>query len=88
LRFSRWVRNATGVLEFAAGTLARSRTEIGDRIEMKESLNMASSSTKGAANRKSISDILINRKLATDNQLQPAVEEARVRQTPSAGYRR
>ncbi|OGR92282.1 MAG: hypothetical protein A2992_06640 [Elusimicrobia bacterium RIFCSPLOWO2_01_FULL_59_12] len=37
---------------------------------------MATSSTKGAANRKSISDILIARKLVTDQQLRPAVDEA------------
>ncbi len=37
---------------------------------------MASSSTKGAANRKSITDILVSRKLLTDMQLRPAVDEA------------
>src|SRR5687768_3196907 len=37
---------------------------------------MATSSSKGAANRKSITDILIGRKLLTDKQLSPAVEEA------------
>jgi uncharacterized membrane protein (UPF0127 family) len=36
-RLSRWVREAAGVLEVAAGTLSRTKTDIGDRIEMKES---------------------------------------------------
>ena len=33
---------------------------------------MATSSTKGAANRKGITDILVGRKLLTERQLQPA----------------
>jgi len=34
-RFSRWERHAQGVLELAAGTLARTKTEVGDRIVLK-----------------------------------------------------
>jgi len=37
---------------------------------------MATSSTKRAANRKSISDIFIGSKLLTDTQLQPAIDDA------------
>jgi type IV pilus assembly protein PilB len=37
---------------------------------------MATSSTKGAANRKSITDILVGKKLLTENQIQPAIDEA------------
>lgn len=43
---------------------------------------MATSQTKGSANPKGIVDILINRKLATDAQLQPAIEEARKSDKP------
>lgn len=35
-RFSHWERNASGVLELAAGTLSRMGTEIGDHISLKE----------------------------------------------------
>src|SRR5712691_6575522 len=37
---------------------------------------MPTPSTKGSANRKAISDILVHRKLATKVQLQPALDEA------------
>src|SRR4051812_19251270 len=37
---------------------------------------MATSSTKGAANRKGITDILVGRKLTTEAKLQPAIEES------------
>ncbi len=37
---------------------------------------MATSSTRGAANRKSITDILVSRKLVNESQLRPAVDEA------------
>lgn len=43
---------------------------------------MAVSGTKGAANPKSVIDILINRKLATEAQLQPAVDESRKSDKP------
>jgi uncharacterized membrane protein (UPF0127 family) len=35
-RLSRWEPRAAAVLELPAGTLARTRTEIGDQISMKE----------------------------------------------------
>ena len=34
-RFSRWERQAAGVLELASGTLARTKTDAGDRITLK-----------------------------------------------------
>src|SRR5689334_21011247 len=37
---------------------------------------MATSSTKGAANRKSITDILVSRKLLTEKQIEPAIDDA------------
>lgn len=41
-----------------------------------------SSSTKSAANRKNIADILVHRKLVTEAQLQPAVEESKKNDKP------
>jgi uncharacterized protein len=35
-RLSAWIRRAEGVLELPAGTAQRSRTVVGDRIEMNE----------------------------------------------------
>src|ERR1017187_8275219 len=39
--------------------------------------SMATSNTKGTANPKGVVDILLNRKLVTESQLQPLIEEAR-----------
>jgi uncharacterized membrane protein (UPF0127 family) len=35
-RFSRWERQAGSVLELAAGTLARTKTDVGDRISFRD----------------------------------------------------
>jgi uncharacterized membrane protein (UPF0127 family) len=34
-RFSHWERRAAGVLELAAGTLAQTKTNVGDQLELK-----------------------------------------------------
>ena len=43
---------------------------------------MSATAAKGAANPKGVVDILLNRKLVTEAQLQPAVEEARRTEKP------
>src|ERR1035438_3084099 len=43
---------------------------------------MPVAATKGAANPKGVVEILINRKLVTESQIQPAVEEARKNEKP------
>jgi len=43
---------------------------------------MSAPATKGAANPKGVVDILLNRKLITEGQLQPAVDEARRTEKP------
>ena len=35
-RLSRWERRAAGVLELAAGTLDRTKTDVGDRMSLKQ----------------------------------------------------
>ena len=35
-RFSRWERHAAGVLELAAGTVGRTKTDVGDQISLKQ----------------------------------------------------
>ena len=60
----------------AAGTLERDENARGRPDPVQINLIMATSSTKGAANRKSITDILVSRKLLTEQQLQPALDEA------------
>src|SRR5579864_1313880 len=43
---------------------------------------MAAPATKGASNPKGVIDILLNRKLASETQLQPAIDEARKNEKP------
>src|SRR5438046_2432605 len=48
----------------------------------RKSINMAVSTTKGAANPRSVVDILLHRKLVTESQVQPAVDESRKSDKP------
>jgi len=43
---------------------------------------MAAAATKGSSNPKGVVDILLNRKLVTESQLQPAIDEARKSEKP------
>src|SRR5262245_11684677 len=43
---------------------------------------MAAPAVKGSANPRGVVDVLLNRKLATESQLQPAVDEARRSEKP------
>src|SRR5471032_592668 len=43
---------------------------------------MATSGTKGSTNPRGVIDVLINKKLATESQLQPAIEEAKKSDKP------